>query len=267
MEFKFLYTRNYILSFSVLVLISGCFFNKKDKSDIEEIINEEELIDMPDSTLIDSTGLLFKNAEPFYPLQETIDDIQEEMADLRARIIDYESRVRSQDNSIDILHKIQYPHLTHEIELTNGTLVNGNIVQENSDRMIVKTQIGQLTLDKADISNIKEIASINADVIFTDEPEEKINVNYHIYSGTVQNKGLETASFVRVIFKLWSSETELIAIDSSFIDGNQIIYRSGINTDTALRPGESGEYVVNIKTPVDSNVQYITRDIHWELYK
>ena len=65
---------------------------------------------MPDSTLIDSTGLLFKNAEPFYPLQETIYDIQEEMADLRARIIDYESRVRSQDNSIDILHKIQYPH-------------------------------------------------------------------------------------------------------------------------------------------------------------
>ena len=114
---------------------------------------------------------------------------------------------------------------------------------------------------------IKEIASIGADVVFTNEPEEKINANYHIYSGTVQNKGLETASFVRVIFKLWNSETDLIAVDSSFIDGNQIIYHSGINTDTALRTGESGEYVVNIKTPVNSSVQYITRDIYWEIYR
>ena len=83
----------------------------------------------------------------------------------------------------------------------------------------------------------------------------------------MQNQGLETASFVRVIFKLWSSETELIAVDSSFVDGNQIIYRSGINTDTALKPGSSGQYVVNVKTPVDSNVQYITRDVRWELYR
>ena len=46
-----------------------------------------------------------------------------------------------------------------------------------------------------------------------------------------------------------------------------MIYYSGINTDTALMPGESGEYTVNVQTPVDSNVQYITRDIHWEIYK
>ena len=100
-------------------------------------------------------------------------------------------------------------------------IINWNKTIEN---IIIQTQIGQLTLDKADINNIKEIASIGAKVIFTSEPEEKINANYHIYSGTVQNEGLETASFVRVIFKLWSSETELIGVDSSFIDGSQIIY-------------------------------------------
>ena len=151
--------------------------------------------------------------------------------------------------------------------MNNGTIIQGTILSETIESIIIQTQIGQLTLDKAEINNIKEIASIDADVIFKGEPEEKINANYHIYSGLVQNQGLETASFVRVIFKLWSTETDLIAIDSSFIDGTQIIYRSGINTDTALKSGESGEYVVNVKTPVDSKVQYITRDIHWEIYK
>ena len=134
------------------------------------------------------------------------------------------------------------------------SMANDSDIHCSTFIFIIQTQIGQLTLDKADVSNIKEIASIGAKVEFTSEPEEKINANYHIYSGTVQNKGLETASFVRVIFKLWSSETELIATDSSFVDGNQIIYHSGIHTDTALKPGESGEYVVNVKTPIDSNM-------------
>ena len=170
------------------------------------------------------------------------------------------------DFMIARIHKKKFTKLVKKIGISID-VVRGPLNPETIENIIIQTQIGQLTLDKADVSNVKEIASIDANVEFTDEPDEKINANYHVYSGTVQNKGLETASFVRVIFKLWSSETELIAIDSSFIDGSQIIYRSGINTDTALKPGESGEYVVNVKTPIDSNVQYITRDIHWEIYK
>ena len=249
-----------------IIIILFCFSCSSTKPD-SEINSEEEKTSENTEEIQKSTNLFINDAEPFYPLKETVEDIQNQVNDLRSRMIDYEERIASSNlnNSINKLAKI--PQLKNEILMNNGTLIQGTILSETIESIIIQTQIGQLTLDKADINNIKEIASIDANVIFTNEPEEKINANYHIYSGTVQNQGLETASFVRVIFKLWSSETELIAIDSSFIDGNQIIYHSGINTDTALKPGESGEYVVNVKTPVNSNVQYITRDIHWELYK
>ena len=215
----------------------------------------------------ENNNLFIENSEPFYPVKETVEDIQDQINELRSRIIDYEERIASPNFNHKLSEMVTFPQLKNEILMNNGTLIQGTIISETIENIIIQTQIGQLTLDKADINNIKEIASIGADVVFTSEPEEKINANYHIYSGTVQNKGLETASFVRVIFKLWSSETDLIAIDSSFIDGNQIVYHSGINTDTALKAGESGEYVVNVKTPVNSSVQYITRDIHWEIYK
>ena len=144
---------------SLLISLYGCFGGGKNKGDSkDEAIDESELIEMDaEETNEDS---FFDSSKPFYPLQETIDDIQAEMSELRAKVLDYESRIKNQDNSLETLHKIQFPHLTHEIELTNGTLVNGNIIQENSDRMIVKTQIGQLTIDKANVATIKNIVSI-----------------------------------------------------------------------------------------------------------
>ena len=242
------------------MLCSSCSNTKTDpipdnNNSTQESIEEEK------------HNLFAADSEPFYPIKETVEDIQDQVNELRSRIIDYEERIASPNFNHNLSEMAKFPQLKNEILMNNGTLIQGTIISETIENIIIQTQIGQLTLDKADINNIKEIASIGADVVFTNEPEEKINANYHIYSGTVQNKGLETASFVRVIFKLWSSETDLIAVDSSFIDGNQIIYHSGINTDTALRTGESGEYVVNNKTPVNSSVQYITRDIYWEIYR
>tara|TARA_Y100000996_G_scaffold412147_1_gene397605 strand:+ start:291 stop:1028 length:738 start_codon:yes stop_codon:yes gene_type:complete len=229
--------------------------------------SDEEKIDNQETISEDKKSLFIEESEPFYPMKETVEDIQDQVNELRSRMIDYEERIASPNLNYSISKMAQLPQLKNEILMNNGTLIQGTIVSETIESIIIQTQIGQLTLDKADVSNIKEIASVDANVVFTGEPEEKINANYHIYSGTVQNQGLETASFVRIIFKLWGSETDLIAMDSSFVDGNQIIYRSGINTDTALKPGEFGEYIVNVKTPVDSKVEYITRDIHWEIYR
>ena len=146
----------YIILCSFSLSLFGCFGGGKKKEQVEEPIRDTELIDM--ETEDSKEDSFFDSSEPFYPLQETIDDIQLEMSELRAKILDYESRIKNQDNSLETLHKIQFPHLTHEIELTNGTLVNGNIIQENSDRMIVKTQIGQLTIDKANVATIKNIS-------------------------------------------------------------------------------------------------------------
>ena len=244
-----------------------CISCSGTKTESIPVTNNNEVNNIAESDKKEKNSLFIEDSEPFYPVKETVEDIQDQVNELRSRIIDYEERIASPNFDNNLSKMVTLPQLKNEILMNNGTLIQGTIISETIENIIIQTQIGQLTLDKEDIDNIKEIASIGADVIFTNEPEEKINSNYHIYSGTIQNKGLKTASFVRVIFKLWSSETDLIAIDSSFIDGNQIIYRSGINTDTALKPGDSGEYTVNVNTPVDSNVQYITRDIHWEIYE
>jgi len=251
---------------NILIIILFCASCSRTKSEpIPEKNNSSEQKEV--HTENKSQSLFISDAEPFYPVKETVEDIQDQVNELRSRIIDYEERLSSPNFNTDLLRMVKTPQLKNEILMNNGTIIQGTILSETMESIIIQTQIGQLTLDKSEINNIKEIASMDADVIFTGEPEEKISANYHIYSGTVQNQGLETASFIRVIFKLWSTETDLIAVDSSFVDGTQIIYRSGINTDTALKSGESGEYIVNVKTPVDSKVQYITRDIHWEIYK
>jgi len=251
-----------LINIIIVLFLFSCSSTKPDATPEEDNISETITEEKPKKN-----KLFIEEAEPFYPIKETVEDIQNQVNELRSRIVDYEERIASSNLSHSISNIVKIPQLKNEILMNNGTLIQGTILSETIENIIIQTQIGQLTLDKADINNIKEIASIDANVVFTDEPQEKINANYHVYSGTIQNQGLETASFVRVIFKLWSNETELIAIDSSFVDGNQIIYHSGINTDTALKPGESGEYTVDVKTPVNSNVEYITRDIKWELYK
>jgi hypothetical protein len=249
---------------SLLISLYGCFGGGKNKGDSkDEAIDESELIEM--DTEESNEGSFFDSSEPFYPLQETIDDIQEEMSELRAKVLDYESRIKNQDNSLETLHKIQFPHLTHEIELTNGTLVNGNIIQENSDRMIVKTQIGQLTIDKANVATIKNIAPNVPEVQFQGDAIDEIYPNHRVFSGVVYNDGFRRADFVRVIYKLWSERTELIGIDSSFVEGSKTIYKSGVISDTAIEPGHSSEFIIHVDAD-SSLVRYVTREIKWDTF-
>ena len=249
---------------SLLISLYGCFGGGKNKGDSkDEAIDESELIEM--DTEESNKDSFFDSSEPFYPLQETIDDIQEEMSELRAKVLDYESRIKNQDNSLETLHKIQFPHLTHEIELTNGTLVNGNIIQENSDRMIVKTQIGQLTIDKANVATIKNIAPNVPEVQFQGDAIDEIYPNHRVFSGVVYNDGFRRADFVRVIYKLWSERTELIGIDSSFVEGSKTIYKSGVISDTAIEPGHSSEFIIHVDAD-SSLVRYVTREIKWDTF-
>ena len=69
---------------------------------------------------------------------------------------------------------IKVPQLNHEINMKNGTLIQGSIVQENLDKLIIQTQIGQLTIDKGNVDSINEIAPSNAKVEFNGDAEEKI---------------------------------------------------------------------------------------------
>ena len=80
------------------------------------------------------------------------------------------------------------------------------------------------------------------------------------------NQGNRRGDFVRVIYYLWDENTELITSDSSFVGGPQVIYRSGIVTDTILKPNQSVQFDVQVTISDSINIAYITRDIRWELY-
>ena len=244
----------------IILLLTGCSNKNKEVSpdmdqDNESSVNTEE------------SPSFLERAEPFYPLKETVEDIQAQLNDLHARVIEYETRVSTPSFNTEVLKMIKIPQLNHEINLTNGTLIQGTIIQENMDQLIVQTQIGQLTIDKGNVEAIKEIAPATAKIDFVGDADEKNMAESRLYSGTVTNTGLQRADFVRIIYQLWGSETDLISSDSTFIEGTQLVYQSGIITDTALRPGETAEFFLEIKSPSDKKVQYITRDIHWDSYE
>ena len=80
------------------------------------------------------------------------------------------------------------------------------------------------------------------------------------------NQGDRRGDFVRVIYNLWNENTELIQSDSSFIGGQQIVYHTGIVTDTILKPNQSTQFNIQVYIPDSVNVAYITRDIRWDVY-
>ena len=132
--------------------------------------------------------------------------------------------------------------------------------------MIVKTQIGQLTIDKSDIATIKNISPNIPDLEFKGDAEEEIHSDHRIFTGEIINNGFRRADFVRVIYKLYSEQTELVGIDSTFIDGSKFVYKSGVISDTALEPGGSVDFVVKVNAD-SSLVRYVTREVKWDIFE
>ena len=214
----------------------------------------------------DSEVKSIRDSEPFYPMDETVDDIQNQINDLKSRVIEYESKINNVALDPNLLQMIKAPTLSHEIELINGSIVQGSILQEDVDRIILKTQIGQIRIEKSDVISIKEIAPNSPDLIFDGEPEQKIYDDKRIFSGSVINNGMRRSDFTRVIFHLWDEDTNLISSDSAFVDGTIIQYKSGIVTDCTIESGDFAKYEVAVPIPDTTNVRYITKEIHFSIY-
>ena len=123
-----------------------------------------------------------RDAEPFYPIDESVEDIQDQINDLKSRVIEYESKINRVALDPNLLQIISSPNLTHEITLINETIVQGSILQEDVDRIILKTQIGQIRIEKSDIVSIKEIAANSPDLSFESEPSQKIYDDKRVFS-------------------------------------------------------------------------------------
>ncbi|MDO9548151.1 MAG: hypothetical protein Q7J65_04200, partial [Candidatus Marinimicrobia bacterium] len=90
-------------------------------------------------------------SQKFFEVDQDIETLRKELSDVRKQMRELEIRVSIPEIRKEINNLIQLPEMTHEIILNNGTVVKGKIIHEDMDRIVIQTQIGQLTLSKNSI--------------------------------------------------------------------------------------------------------------------
>ena len=101
-------------------------------------------------------------------------------------------------------------------------------------------------------------------VVFLGDPFIDYYPDRQIFSGRIQNVGEIRADFVRVIGNLFDQTTQNTGLDSIFVKGKKITYRTNVVSDTALEPGQISTYVLPVKVKNGQKAEYHTMDIKWE---
>jgi len=217
------------------------------------------------SMIPDSTEII--ESEKFYVLEKSVDDIKKEIEILQAHVVEYQYKQPETDYSKKLKEFIDRPPPSHKIFLKNGSIIEGTIKKDKQFSLLVDTDLGKLTINKLDIEKIDDLILPSADIVFIGHGYEEISKDYRKFTGKIINQGDRRGDFVRVIYNLWDENTILIKSDSSFIGGPQIVYHSGIITDTILEPNKSAQFKIEVFIPDSINVAYVTRDIRWDLYE
>ena len=235
---------------------------------IPDTIVDESLVPLPEVREISDKANKLPLDEPFFELKSSIDILHQQIDSLK-RVISVYQKGRGPIPTIDeeLLNLIKIPQLRHRIELQNGTIVNGEIIEEDDLGIIVQTSIGQLAIERDRIVNITDDLPPNAKVELTGEPFVNAFPDREEITGKIKNIGAKRADFVRVIANLWSSTTMLIQKDSVFVTGKKQKYFSGIRANTAIEPGSVSEFKLVIPLSEGDKVSYRTYEVRWESYK
>ena len=239
----------------------GCGGKKSPDPDTEENIANKTAVT---EIFTDSTEVI--NSAQFYQLEESVEDIQMEIDRLRTQVMEYEYKSPETNYTKQLKELIDKPPHSHKITLKNGSIIEGSIEKDKLDYLLIKTDLGKLTINKSDIEGIEDLVLPTPDVVFIGHGQEEIFATHRLFTGKVMNQGRRRGDFVRVIYNLWGKDTQLIRSDSSFVEGTQILYRSGIVTDTVLEPNQSAQFRVEIPLSDSIQVAYVTRDVRWALF-
>ncbi len=256
--------RTIYLAFSLIILLAsiclGVNNNKSDpdqtvtagKANIENIMTQEFPQDLP--------------VAQFYKLEESIEDIQRQIAQLKIRVMEYEKK-SPETNYIEKLKKlIDENYFAHKITLKNGSIIEGTIENDRVEDILVNTKVGKLTIEKKEIEFIEDLISPEPKIVFIGHGKEQVFDDYHLFTGKVMNQGGRRGDFVRVIYQLWGENTQIISSDSVFVTGTQVKYKSGIITDTALEPNQSVQFSVQVSIVGEMPISYVTREVSWLTY-
>ena len=96
----------------IVLILLFCFScsSTKPEPEISDISETTEDINEP-------KNLFIEDAEPFYPIKETVEDIQTQVNELRSRMIDYEERIASSNLNNSISKLVLY----HPVALVNAS--------------------------------------------------------------------------------------------------------------------------------------------------
>ena len=219
-----------------------------------------------DSTIVNDPLSSIINENHFYELEKSMEDILLKISFLEKQLLLNENSGPTTSYTEKLKNLIDGPPMKHQIALKNESIIEGFIEKNTESNILVMTNVGRLTIDKNEIEYIEEITTLEPDIIFIGHGLEQQFDDHYLFSGKVLNQGTLRGDFVRVIFKLWADDTNIIYSDSTFVEGNQIKYESGIVTDTSLNPNKSARYILNLPIEKDFSISYITREIRWIKY-
>lgn len=219
-----------------------------------------------------SAGLVFaqtakpKNttAQKFFETDKSIEALRKELAEIRQQIRAIELRTSTPEIRKEITKLVPVPEITHEIILNNGTVVKGKIIHEDINKIIVQTNIGQLTISKNDVRISREAELPHAKCILDGPVTTKIFDDKTTYTGRIKNDGARRADFTQIRMQLFNDAAQLIATDSVIVAGNYHMFPSGVQTDASIEPGQSFNFEITISYPEKSKVSYYIPKISWE---
>ena len=246
------------------ILLFLILFSCSTKSKIDSSNEKKELVS---NASLDINKDEKNPSDPFYPLKESIHDLQNQITDLKSQVIEYESRLHNPSIDTELIKLIKSPDLKNEIIMNTGTVIQGTIISENSTQMVVKTQIGQLTIEKEFVVEIKDIEPLTPNLQFEDIIEERQSDSLHTYIGKVKNIGGRRADFVRVIYYYWADDTSPIIRDSVFVSSNSTVYLNGVISDASIEPTELGDFKLSTVIPDTVDIEYITKEIKWNIFE
>ncbi|MCF7797200.1 MAG: hypothetical protein K9N11_09820 [Lentisphaeria bacterium] len=260
------------LVFTLAVTLHGQQADEQTLRKLDSLVTDSKTQETPAKAQSQSGSDLKQFFEPSYAgdaagLQDKIDEMQRKVDALNLRLDKVENQTSINRLRREIKRLTQGPDEVSEITLQNGTVVVGKIIAENLDRIIVQTPIGQLTLDRTTIKGVSAQEKPHALVELNGGYEERNYPEKRAYTGQVINKGLRRADFVRVVFRLHDSKTNIIAQDSTFISGEQVSYLSGVVSESALSPNQKGSFYLEVLLPsgVDSrNISYVTYKVRFD---
>ena len=203
-------------------------------------------------------------SQKFFEVDQDIESLRKELADVRKQMREMEIRVSIPEIRKEINNLIQLPEMTHEIILNNGTVVKGKIIHEDMDRVVIQTQIGQLTLSKNSIKLTRKADLPKANCVVEGAIEDQVHDNKRVFKGKIKNEGVRRADFPRIIFYLYDDATNLLASDSTIIAGNYHMYKSGVQTDATIEPGNTFNFECAVDIPEGAQISYFIKKIRWE---